>query len=91
MGYFKILTDISEHVTLVNLMDYLGNANHAIIVVGYQIFDSNYERALALNIESLDMVCEPSVGEEEVATFETDFCAERYISSTAHLNKEQLI
>ena len=34
-GSYDILTDISEHVTLVQLMDYLGNVNHAISVVGY--------------------------------------------------------
>ena len=50
MRYYDILTDISEHVTLVYLMDYWGNANHAIGVVGYWIFDSNYVRALVLNI-----------------------------------------
>ena len=41
-GYYDNLTDISEHVTLVQLMDYLDNANNAISVVGYWIFDSNY-------------------------------------------------
>ena len=49
MGSYDILTDISEHVTLVQLMDYLGNVNHAISVVGYWIFDSNYEKSLVLN------------------------------------------
>ena len=34
-GSYDILTDIGEHVTLVQLMDYLGNVNHAISVVGY--------------------------------------------------------
>ena len=33
-GYCDIMKDISEHVTLVQLMDYLGNVNIAIIVVG---------------------------------------------------------
>ena len=40
-GYYGILKEISEHVTLVQLVDYLGNVNHAISVVGYWIFDSN--------------------------------------------------
>ena len=75
MGSFKILTDISEHVTLVQLMDYLCNVNHAISVVGYWIFGSNYEIELVLNRESLDMIFALSVGEEEVAMFERDFCA----------------
>ena len=88
MGSFNFYADISEHINMIQLMDYLGNANHAISVVGYRIFDSNYERALVLNRESLDMICAPSINEEEVATFETVFCAVRYISSTAQLNKE---
>ena len=40
---FDIMTDISEHVTLVQLMDSLVNVNRAIFVVGYWILDSNYE------------------------------------------------
>ena len=64
MGSYDILTDISEHVTLVKLMDYLVNVNHAISFVGYWIFDSNYERALVLNRESLDMIFALSVGKE---------------------------
>ena len=38
MGYYDIMTDISENVTLVQLMDYLGNGNYDISVVGYWIF-----------------------------------------------------
>ena len=45
---YDILTDISEHFSLVH-MDYLGNLNCAISVVGYWMFDSNYERPLVLN------------------------------------------
>ena len=45
---FDILNDISEDVTLVQLMDSLGNVNHAISIVGYWIFDSNYKKALYL-------------------------------------------
>ena len=41
-GYYNILKDISENVTLVQLMDSLGNVNHDISVVGYWIFESNY-------------------------------------------------
>ena len=63
-GSYDIMKYISEHVTLVQLMDYLGNVNHAISVVGYWIFDSNYKKSLVLNRESLDMICAPSVDEE---------------------------
>ena len=84
MGSYDILTDISLYVTLVNLMDSLGNVNHAISVVGYCIFDSNYKKTLVLNRESLDIICDPFVGEEEFAEFETVFNAGRYIFSIAH-------
>ena len=70
MHEYKILEDISENVTLVQLMDSLVNVNHAISVVGSWIFDSNYERALVLNKASLDMICAPSVGKEQNAIFE---------------------
>ena len=43
---FDIRNDISEYVTLVQLMDSLENVNHAISVVGYWIFDSNEEKDL---------------------------------------------
>ena len=48
-GSNNILKDISENFTLVQLMDSLVNVNHAISVVGYWIFDSNYRKALVLN------------------------------------------
>ena len=34
-GSYDILTYISEHFTLVQLINYLGNVNNAISVVGY--------------------------------------------------------
>ena len=75
------MEDISTNFTLVQLMDSLGNVNHAITVVGNWIFDSNYEKALFLNRASLDMICAPSVGEEQAAEFESVFTAVRYIYS----------
>ena len=51
--------------------------NHAISVVGNWIFESNYEKALVLNRASLDMTCDPSVGEEQDAIFGTVFTAVR--------------
>ena len=63
-GYYYILAGISENCTLIQFMDSLGNVNHAISVVGYWIFDSNYEKELLVNRESLDIICTPSVGEE---------------------------
>ena len=57
------MNNMSENITLVQLMDSLGNVNHDISVVGYWIFDSNYEKALVLNRASLDMIFALSVSE----------------------------
>ena len=77
-NYFDILNDISEDVTLVQLMDSLGNVNHDISMVRYWIFDSNYNKALCLAQELLDIICSLSIGEELVATFQSVFYAVRY-------------
>ena len=74
-GSFDVLNSKSQHVTLVQLIDSLGNVNHTISVVGYWIFDSNYEKVLVLNRKSLGIICAPSVGKEQVAKFETVFYA----------------
>ena len=84
------MEDISKHVTLFQLMDSLGNLNHAISVFGNWIFESNYEKALVLNRASLDMICAPSFGEEQADKFESIFTAVRYIYSTAQLKKGYL-
>ena len=62
-GTYKLLGDVSKHVALVQFMDSLGYVNHAISVIGYWIFDSNYKKELLLNRTSFDMICAPSVGE----------------------------
>ena len=66
---FDILKNVSQYVTFVKLMESLGNVNHAICIVGYWIFDSKYEESLCLTQKTLDVICSPSVGEEQVATF----------------------
>ena len=45
---FDILQNVSEYVTLLQLMDSLGNLNHAFSIVGYWIFESNKNKALCL-------------------------------------------
>ena len=69
-------------------MDSLGNMNHAISVVGYWIFEYNYKKSLVLNRESLDIIFAPSVGEEQVAEFETVFTTVIFICFDAQLNKD---
>ena len=71
-------------------MDSLVNVNHVVSVVGYWIFDSNYEKAPVLNRASLDIICAPSLGEEKAAKFETVFTSVRYIRSAAKLKNEYL-
>ena len=68
-------------------MGSLGNVNHDISFVGYWIFDSNYEKALVINRESLHIICTPSVGKVQAAKFESLFTAVRYICSRAQLKK----
>ena len=85
MGDHEILENISANVTLVQLMDSLVNVNRAISVVGSWIFDSNYERALFLNKALLDMMCAPSVGEEQTARFDKVYYTVRYILNEAKL------
>ena len=87
MGGYKILEDISANFTLVQFMDSIVNVNHAISVVGSWIFDLNYERALVLNKTSLDMICAPSVGEEQSDIFENVYYAVRYIFNEEKLKK----
>ena len=45
---FDILKNISDYVTLFQLMDLLRNVNNDISIVGYWIFYSNCEKALCL-------------------------------------------
>ena len=68
-------------------MESLGNANHNISIVRYWIFDSNYEQELCMSQGSLDVICSPSAGEEEVATFESVFYTVIYIWAPVNLKK----
>ena len=68
-------------------MDSIVNVNNAISVVGYCIFESNYEKSLIINRESLAMIFSPYVGEEQVATFETVLNTVRYIHKISQLKK----
>ena len=81
MREYEILEDISANATFVQLMDLLGNVNHATSVFGNWLFDLNYEKVLVLNRLLLEMICTPSVGEEQDAIFESVFTAVRYIYS----------
>ena len=79
------MEDISANVTLVQLMDSIGNVYHSISVVGNWVFESNHERSLVLNKASLDMICAPSEDEEQNAIFERFFNAVRYNFNVAKM------
>ena len=82
---FDKLNDISENVTLVQVMDKIGNVNRAINIIGYWIFESNYEKALCTIKESLDVICSCSVCEEQVENFESVFYLVRYMWAPINL------
>ena len=84
---FDNLNDISEDVTLVQLMDSPGNVNHDISIVGNWIFDSNYKKDICLTQELLDIICSTSIGEELVATFRSAVYDVRYIWAPGNLKK----
>ena len=67
---FDILNNISENANLVQLMDSLGNVNHAIIIVGNWIFYSNYKKSFCLTHVSLDIICYPSIGKKLLQSFD---------------------
>ena len=56
-GVFDILHDISEKITLVQIMDSVINVNHAVSIFGYWIFDSRYKKTLPLTLYSLNIIC----------------------------------
>ena len=68
-------------------MESLGNVNHAISIVGYWIFDSDYEKSLCLTHESLYILCSTFIGEELVATSISAFYAVRYSWAPGNIKK----
>ena len=47
-GRFDIINDISEKIISMQLMETVGNINHAVSIVGYCISDSNYKNHFRL-------------------------------------------
>ena len=86
---FDILNDISEDVTLVQLLDSLGNLNNFISILGYWIFDSNFKKSLFFTQEWLYLICSPSIGEELVATFKSVSYAVGYSWLQGNLKKDK--
>ena len=68
-------------------MESLGDFNHFISIVEHWVFDSNYNKALCLTQELLDIICSPSIGKEQVATLRSVFYAVRYIWAPIHIKK----
>ena len=69
-------------------MDSLGNVNHDISVVGYWIFDFNYNKSLCLTQLALGIICSTSIDEELVATFQSVFYAVIYSCAPGNLKED---
>ena len=54
---FDIINDMSEYLTLIQLMDNLGNVSHAVTMSGVWIFITNKKRDTPLIIEYLALIC----------------------------------
>ena len=71
-------------MTLVQLLDTDGNVNHAVIIIGYWIYDSNYKIELPLIKEYLNIICSPSKEEKGIySEFKYFYYAVRYMNPKA--------
>ena len=59
-----------------------------LVLLGTGYLTQTTNKALVLNMATLEIFCAPSVGEEQAAEFELVFTAVRYICSAAQLKKE---
>ena len=77
----EVLNYISDHVTLVQFIDTVGNVNLAVPIDACWIFDYNYQMALTLIQLMLDMICFHSKDYDDMyAEFEMVYCAFRYVN-----------
>ena len=89
MGTFDILNNINEHVSLVQLINSLSNANNTLSVVGKWIFDSNNEKALPLTIELLKISFACSDESQYFSNFQELFYAVIYVNPNGKSNRVQ--
>ena len=62
---FDVLAEPYNGATLLQLQDNLGNVQHSVCVARRWIFDTNFERALPLTMESLNLCCSDPDNENE--------------------------
>ena len=78
------MNDISDYVSLVQPVDTAGNVNHAVIIIGYWMYDSNYKTALPLIKESMDTIIYLYKNEKGAyAEFKEVYYDVRYVNSKA--------
>ena len=80
IGTFDILNNFIKHVTLVQIMDSVGNVNHSVSVFGKWIFDSNCQQYFPLNIYSLNLMCACSDEDDYFEKFQVVHYAVRYVN-----------
>ena len=61
---FDIINDISEYITLVQLVDTVVNVNHAVSISGFWIYYLNYEKEFPFLKESLHIISYCSYSDE---------------------------
>ena len=80
-GECYIFISISDHVTLVQLINTSGIVNYAVIINGFWIKYFNFRRALPLMKKSLDIIWNPSKYKKGFyAEFEYIYYVVRYVN-----------
>ena len=80
-----IFNDISENVTLVQLMDTAGNVNHTVSITGRWIYDSNFQKRTSFDERIIGYYFSPYKYEKGTyAEFEDVLYAVRYVNPEAN-------
>ena len=89
---FDILNDISDHVTLVQLIDTDGNVHHSVNINRCSLYKYNDKRALTLIKKSLDIMYSTYKNEKGIyAEFKSVYYASRYVNPKAkYANTDKL-
>ena len=92
MGIFwNFFNNISEHVTLLHLLDTVMNVNIAASITGNCIFNSNDEKELRLEKYSFDLIWYSSNDEDIFAMLETVYYEVRHVNTRSILNISEWI
>ena len=74
------MNNISECITLLQLMDSVGNVNNSVSVVGECIFDSKHKKALPLNNNTFNLIWDFAYKEDYFEKLLELYYAVRYVN-----------